>query len=162
MTAILYRASSGVAGDITRPDNTVVEPALLNAAKAPGAFGAPVKLVNGKAEAIEAGDAGSDVFGILSRVAPSIAGDTAQAFASATPNTEATQGVVVKGYVNVKCAVGTPVRGEQVYVRIAAETGKAVGDFETAAVTDKVVAVPGATWGVDGKDSNGVTEIRIA
>ena len=50
MTSILYRASSGVAGDVTRPDNTVVEPGLLNAAKAPTAFGAPVKIVSGKFE----------------------------------------------------------------------------------------------------------------
>lgn len=135
MTSILYRASSGVAGDVTRPDDTVVEPGLLNAAKAPTAFGAPVKIVSGKFEKIEASDAATVFAGVLSRIAPSIAGDTAQTFASGTPNTNSVQGIVVKGYVNVVCTIGTPARGGTVYMRVVAGAGKAVGDLE-------------ATWGV--------------
>jgi hypothetical protein len=162
MTSILFRASSGVAGDITRPDNTVVESGLLNAAKAPASFGAPVKLVSGKFEKVEASDAATVFAGIISRLAPSIAGDLAQAFGTGVPNGTAVQGVVVKGYVNVVCAVGTPVRGGQVFMRITADTGKAVGDLETAADTAKCVALTGVTWAVDGKDASNVTEIRIA
>lgn len=162
MTAYLYRAPSGVAGDVTRQQDTVVESGLLNSAKAPTAFGAPVKIVSGKFEKIEASDAATVFAGILSRIAPSIAGDTAQTFASGTPNVQSVQGVVVKGYVNVKCAVGTPVRGAQVYMRTTADTGKAVGDLETAADSGKCVALSGVTWAVDGKDADNVAEIRIA
>lgn len=162
MTAYLYRAPSGVAGDVTRQQDTVVESGLLNSAKAPTAFGAPVKIVSGKFEKIEASDAATVFAGILSRIAPSIAGDTAQTFASGTPNVQSVQGVVVKGYVNVKCAVGTPVRGAQVYMRVTADTGKAVGDLETAADSGKCVALSGVTWAVDGKDADNVAEIRIA
>ena len=162
MNAYLYRAPSGVAGDVTRQQDTVVESGLLNSAKAPTAFGAPVKIVSGKFEKIEASDAATVFAGILSRIAPSIAGDTAQTFASGTPNVQSVQGVVVKGYVNVKCAVGTPVRGAQVYMRVTADTGKAVGDFETAADSGKCVAIAGATWVVDGKDASNVAEIRLA
>lgn len=162
MTAFLYRAPSGVAGDITRQQDTVVESGLLNAAKAPTAFGAPLKLVSGKFEAIGSGDAATVFAGVLSRIAPSIAGDTAQTFVSGTPNVQSVQGVVVKGYVNVVCKQGAPVRGASVYMRVTADTGKAVGDFETAADSGKCVAIAGATWAVDGKDASNVAEIRIA
>ena len=162
MTSYLYRAPSGVAGDVTRPDNTVVEPGLLNASAAPTAFGAPVKLVSGKFEKIASGDAATVFAGILSRIAPSIAGDLVQTFAGGTPNADAVQGIVVKGYVNVVCTQGTPARGGQVYVRITADTGKLVGDLETAADAGKCFALSGVTWAVDGKDASNVTEIRIA
>ena len=162
MTAFLYRAPSGVAGDITRQQDTIVESGLLNAAKAPTAFGAPLKLVSGKFEKIESGDAATVFAGVLSRIAPSIAGDTAQTFASDTPNVSSVQGVVVKGYVNVVCAVGTPVRGGAVYMRVKAVTGKAVGDLEATADSTNNVVLTGVTWVVDGKDTSNVAEIRIA
>lgn len=162
MTSYLYRAPAGVAGDVTRPDDTVVEPGLLNAAKAPTAFGAPVKIVSGKFEKVEASDAATVFCGVLSRVAPSIAGDLVQTFAGGTPNTASVQGIVREGYVNVVCTQGTPARGGQVFMRVTADTGKAVGDFETAADSGKCVALTGVTWAVDGKDSSNVTEIRIA
>lgn len=162
MTSFLYRAPSGVAGDITRADDTVVEPGLLNASAAPTAFGAPVKIVSGKFEKIAASDAASVFYGILSRVAPSIAGDTAETFASGTPNTDSVQGIVRRGYVNVVCTIGTPARGGIVYMRVVAATGKAVGDLEATADGTDNVALTGVTWGVSGKDSSNVTEIRIA
>lgn len=162
MTAYLYRAPSGVAGDVTRQQDTIVESGLLNSAKAPTAFGAPVKIVSGKFEKIEASDAATVFAGILSRIAPAIAGDTAETFASGTPNAKSVQGVVVKGYVNVKCAIGTPVRGAAVYMRVTAASGKAVGDLEATADDSNNVALAGVTWAVDGKDADGVAEIRIA
>jgi hypothetical protein len=162
MTSYLYRAPAGVAGDVTRPDNTVVEPGLLNPSAAPTAFGAPVKLVSGKFEKIASGDAASVFAGVLSRVTPSIAGDLAQTFAGGAPNTASVQGIVVKGYMNVVCTQGTPVRGGAVYVRVTAASGKLVGDFETAADSGACVAITGATWAVDGKDATNIAEIRIA
>jgi len=161
MTAILYRASSGVPGDITRQLDTIVEQALLNSAKVPAAFGAPVKMTSGKLEKIEAGDTAASFYGILTRVAPSIAGDTAQTFASQTPNTSAVQGVAVQGYLNVKCSVGTPARNGVVYMRVVADTGKAIGDFEATSDTTNSVALTGVVWASDGKDSDSTAEIRI-
>ena len=162
MTSFLYRAPAGVAGDVTRPDDTIVESGLLNAAQAPTAFGAPVKLVSGKFEKIASGDTAAVFAGVLSRVAPSIAGDLVQTYAGGTPNTASVQGIVREGYVNVVCAQGTPVRGDQVYMRTTAATGKAVGDFETTADSGACVALTGVTWAVDGKDASNIAEIRIA
>lgn len=161
MTSFLYRAGSGVAGDITRPDDTVVESAMLNSAKVPTAFGAPVKMTAGVIEKIEVGDVAASLYGFLSRIAPSISGDTVQTFAGATPNADAVQGVVVSGYMNVKCTVGTPARNGIVYMRVVAATGKAIGDLEATSDTTNSVALVGVVWGVDGKDADNVTEIRI-
>jgi len=161
MTSFLYRAPSGVAGDVTRPDDTVVESALINSEVPPVLFGAPVKMTAGKIEAIESGDAATDFFGIISRVAPAINGSLSEAFGSGVPNVDATQGIVVEGYVNVKCTVGTPVRNGIVYMRVTADTGKLVGDLEATADGVANVALVGVTWAIDGKDSSNVTEIRI-
>lgn len=144
MTSFLYRAPSGIAGDVTRPDDTVVEPGLINSAQAPTAFGAPVKLVSGKIEKIAASDLASVFAGILSRIAPSIAGDLAETFAGGTPNTESVQGIVTEGFVNVACTIGTPVRGDIVRMRVVADTGKAVGALEATA---DAVLVPGVITG---------------
>lgn len=133
MTSYLYRAPAGIAGDISRPDDTIVESGLLNAAEAPTAFGAPVKVVSGKFEKIAASDTAAVFYGILSRIAPSIAGDLTETFAGGTPNTDSVQGIVREGYVNVACTIGTPARGGVVYMRVVADTGKAVGDLEATA-----------------------------
>jgi hypothetical protein len=161
MTSFLYNTPAGVAGHITRTQETVVESGFLNPSAAPTAFGAPLKLVSGKFEKIASGDAATVFAGVLSRSVPSVSGDTLSTFGAGTPNVNSVQGVVVKGYVNVVCSQGTPVRGAAVYVRVTADTGKAVGDFETAADSGKCVAIVGATWAVSGKDSNNVSEIRI-
>jgi hypothetical protein len=162
MTAFLYRAPSGVAGDVTRQQDTVVESGILNASAAPTAFGVPLKIVSGKFEKIASGDDAADFAGILGRIAPSIAGDTAETFASGTPNTESIQGIIVAGYVNVKCTVGAPARGGAVYMRVVAASGKAIGDLEASSDSNNSVALTGVTWAVDGKDASNVAEIRIA
>lgn len=149
MVAYLKRAPSGVAGDVTRQLDTIVEPGVLNPANPPSAFGVPVKLVDGK---FELATGAEGFYGILSRVAPSIAGDTAQTFLSAAPNPQSVQGIVVKGYINVLCPTGTPTRGGQVYVTPG-------GVFSADSAGNE--ALPGVVWAVDGKDASNVAEVRI-
>lgn len=161
MTSFLYRAGSGVPGDITRQLDTIVEQALLNSAKVPAAFGLPVKMTAGKLEKIEAGDTAASFYGILTRQAPSIAGDTAQALGAGTPNANAVQGVMVRGYCNVACTIGTPVRNGTVYMRVVAAAGKAIGDLEATADGANNVALTGVVWNSDGKDSSNVAELKI-
>lgn len=157
MTAILYRAPAGVAGDITRPDDTIVESGLLSTENAPAAFGVAVKVTSGgKFQAMAAGDTAADFYGILTRVAPSIAGDLAQGFDDGTPNVAAPQGIAVKGYVCVKCAEGTPERGAKVFARAVG------GVFSFCASSGSgQIEVPDAIWASGGKDENGLAEIRI-
>ena len=129
-TSILYNAPAGYAGSVTRPDVTWVETLQFAAANYPLAFGAPYKLVSGEATKIASNDAATVFAGIISRTAPSESGSLTESLNSGVPNPDAPQGGLVRGYGNVVCAVGTPVRGGQVFMRVVADTGKAVGDFE--------------------------------
>lgn len=161
MASYTYRMPSGVVGSITRTLETTVESAFLNSAKPVLAYGAPIKIVSGKAEPFESGDDAADFYGILARTAPTISGSTSQTFANQTPNTETAQGIVTRGYVNVTCTIGTPVRGGVVYVRVVAATGKAIGDIEATADSTNNVALTNVTWAVDGKDGDNNAEIRV-
>lgn len=159
MTAFLYRAPAGVAGDVSRPDDTVVESALLNADKVPAAFGLPVKMTSGKIEKIEAGDDAADFYGILTRIAPSISGDTSQLFASGVPNADSVQGVAVRGCVHALCKIGTPARNGSVHMRVVADTGKAIGDLEA---TSDVGAAGAAVGGNTGNGTIGTVSATQA
>ena len=164
--AYLYQAPAGVPGDITRPDETNVEPARLIAVSGTyaQAFGIPMKYASGGISQFASGDAATAFAGVLVREVPSISGNTNQGFDNTVPNPDVPNGLAVRGYVNVKCTVGTPARGGVVYVRVEADTGKAIGDFEASSDTTKSVALTAtqATWASDGKDENNNAELRIA
>ena len=164
--AYLYQAPAGVPGDITRPDETNVEPARLIAVSGTyaQAFGIPMKYASGGISQFASGDAATAFAGVLVREVPSISGNTNQGFDNTVPNPDVPNGLAVRGYVNVKCTVGTPARGGIVYVRVEADTGKAIGDFEASSDTTKSVALTAtqATWASDGKDENNNAELRIA
>lgn len=166
MPSYLYQAPAGVAGDITRVDETSVEPAMLVAVSSvyAQAFGIPLVYKTGGVSQWEASHVAADFAGVLVREVPSISGSIAQGFDTNIPNPEQVQGMAVRGYVNVKCKQGTPARGGVVYVRVEADTGKAIGDFEAVSDTTKSVALSAtqATWACDGKDSDNNAELRIA
>lgn len=159
-TAILFNAPAGVVGDVTRKLESNVESFILGEAF-PG-YGVPFKLVSGKPNVIDSGDAASVFKGILVRTAPSMSGSLSAGFDDNVPNIDQIQGGLVRGYCAVKCSVGTPVRGGQVYMRVTAASGKLVGDLEATADGSDNVALSGVEWAVDGKDANGISEIRVA
>lgn len=162
MTSILYRPLQGFAGDVSRPGETTVEPIFIieDSLKVPN-IGAPVKVVDGKAVKIEVGDDASDFYGVMGRIVPAISGDLDQSFNSGIYGYKQCQGVVVRGYVNVICTVGTPARNGAVYMRVVAAKGKAIGDFEATADGSNNVLLTNVIWTIDGKDSDNVSEIRI-
>ena len=145
MTAILYRAPAGVAGDVTRPDDTIVEPAFIADGQTLQ-YGDPVKMVDGK---LVKATATTGFYGVLSRVVPSEAGDLGQTYADGTPNPAQVQGVVVEGYVLVKCASGDPVRGKVPRIDDTGFNGNTDDD------------VLNIHWASQGKDENGLAELRI-
>jgi hypothetical protein len=158
--AYLYNAPAGVPGTVTRLQDSVVEPVLLGAAFS--AFGVPFKFNgSGKAIPIAASDAATVFKGILTRSVPSISGNTTETFAGGIPNQEASQGGLRRGFVNVLCTIGTPVKGGIVYMRVVADTGKAVGDLEATADGSNNVALTGVEWAVNGKDADNITELYI-
>lgn len=166
MPAYLYSAPAGVPGDVTRPDETNVEPAMLIAVSSTfaQAFGIAMKYATGGISQMGAGDAATAFAGILIREVPQIAGSTDETFSGTVPNPKQPNGLAVRGYVNVKCTQGTPARGGIVYVRIEADTGKLIGDIEAVSDTTKSVALTAtqASWATDGKDAFNNAEVRIA
>ena len=104
----------------------------------------------------------ADFAGVLVREAPSIAGSSTQGFADAIPNPDQVQGFIVRGYVSVIVASGTPARGGAVYVQTVANGGIAVGAFRTTDDGSNAILLDNVTWASDGKDSDNNAEIRIA
>lgn len=171
--AYTFSAPAGVAGDITRTDESNVEPAQLVAASSvyPSAYGIPMKYVTGGIQQFNGGAEDKTAFaGVLIREVPSISGaladDSAAPPAGGSPwANNVPAGLLVRGYVAVVCAAGTPARGGTVYVQIVAHSGVAVGAFR-ADGTDSGNAIAldavQAEWASDGKDSNNVAELRVA
>lgn len=161
--AYLYNAPSGVEGDITRTDESNVEPAMLVSPFAQK-FGIPVKYATGGIVPFAGGEVAADFAGVLTRAAPGISNTVLSGFDDNVPNPETPQNLMVRGYASVKCTIGTPVRGGVVYVRIVAASGKAIGDFEATADGSNNIALTAAQaeWASDGKDDSNNSEIRVA
>lgn len=163
----LYQAPAGVPGDVTRVDESNVEPAMLVAVASVfvQAYGSPMKYNGGGISQFASGDVATVFAGVLVREVPSIAGNTLQGFDDTVPNPDQPQGFLVRGYVNVKCVAGTPVRGGTVYIQSVANGGVAVGAYR-ADGTDggNAVALTAtqATWASNGKDADNNAELRVA
>lgn len=165
MTAYLYQAPAGVPGDISRPDESNVEPAMLVAVSTVFAqkFGIPMVYVAGGISQYATGNTAAQFAGVLIREAPSIGGSATQGFDDAIPNSVQPQGLCVRGYVSVKCVTGTPARGGIVYIRVVASTGHVIGDFDAVTDSDNVaLSLAQASWATDGKDADNNAELRIA
>ncbi len=165
--AYLFAAPNGVPGDITRTDESNVEPAMLVAASSvyAQAFGIPVKYVAGGVQQFNGGaETAADFGGVLVREVPSISGNLNQGFDDTVPFPDVPQGVCVRGYVSVKCVAGTPARNGVVYIQIIANGGVAVGAFRATADGGNTVALTNtqASWASDGKDADNNAELRIA
>jgi hypothetical protein len=175
MPAYLFNAPAGFIGDVTRPDESNVEPAFLVGVGTsppvyPAAFGLAMKYVAGGLQQFNGGAETAPSFaGILIREVPqqgsSLAPDAQSTLTADVPNPVQTQGLLVRGYALVQCTHGTPARGGVVYVQIVADTAAIVGSFR-ADGTDGSNAIAltatQAEWASDGVDANGFAEIRIS
>lgn len=131
MSAYTTRMPAGKPGDITRKHGSIIEPGIVGATDIP--HGAPIKIASGKMVVLENGDTAAKLYGFMGRSFPTQGGTTPGAVPAG-----ASCDVVRSGYVLVKLAVGTPAKGDTVYVRTAPDTGKAVGDIEAASATGNV------------------------
>lgn len=170
--AYTFSAPAGIAGDITRTDETNVEPGQLVAASGvyPASYGLAMKYVTGGIQQFNGGaEAAASFAGVLVREVPSISGaasDDGVANGTGTPwANNVPAGLAVRGYVNVACVYGTPARGGVVYVRIVATSNNmTVGTFDATSDSSNNVALSStqASWASDGKDANNNCELRIA
>lgn len=162
----LYQSPSGVPGDISRPDNAHVEPALL-ITPFPANYGVAMKYAVGGITPFIAADTAAVVAGLLVRFAPGISQTSAnEAVNVFQPNQSEVQGLLTSGYATVKVNSGTPVRGTAVGIVQTASGGHPAGSFETGVTGNNIplsACINGNwTWASDGVDSNGNGEIRLA
>lgn len=164
--AYLYQAPTGVPGDITRSDESNVEPARLVALSDVFVqrFGEAMRYVTGGIQQWTTGLTKTSFAGVLVREVPAISGSVTSGFTDNIPNPDAVQGLLVRGYISVKCTAGTPARGGTVYVRIVSATDRPIGAFEAASDGGNSVALDSvqAEWASDGLDANGNAELRVA
>jgi hypothetical protein len=158
-TAILYRMDAGIPGAVSRAEHATISPEVLDTTYYPTAYGVFVKIVSGAVRKIASGDAASDVRGVLVRPFPT-SGNGTDGLGTSTPPTSGICDVLRRGYIFVKLAQGTAAKEAAVYVRVTADTGKLVGDIETAADSGKCVAVTGAYF-TGAADANGNVEIAF-
>lgn len=172
MVSYLYASPSGVPGDVTRVDDSNVEPVML-ASPFPSNYGLPMKYAAGSGGAPEgvtpmiAADTAAVFCGILVRAVPGISGsNTNESFDTFQPNSAEPQGLLVRGYCSVFVQAGSPVRGQVVGLVQTASGGHLAGQFEVATTGNNIplsgTVVGNVTWAADGVDSNGYGEIRIA
>lgn len=171
--AYTFAAPAGIAGDITRTDETNVEPAQLVPAGGttfPSAFGLAMKYVSGGIQQFNGGaETAASFAGVIVREVPGISGavaDDSTANGTGTPwGANVPVGMAVRGYVSVQCVYGTPTRGGVVYVRIVANGNNGtVGTFDATSDSSNNVALSNtqASWASDGKDANNNAELRLA
>lgn len=165
--AYTFQAPAGVPGDITRVDETNVEPAMLIAIASVYAASYGIAMVNntGGISQVGAGFAAADFAGVLARSAPQISDSNSDALTGTAPLSVQVQNLVVRGYINVLCVYGTPARGGVVYVRtISTSNNTSLGTFDATSDSSNNVALSltQASWASDGKDANNNAELRVA
>ncbi len=170
--AYLLQAPSGVAGDVTRTDESNVEPAMLvvQGSDYPK-YGYGVQYATGGIQ-VPSGGAAPAFAGVMIREVPAISNSSSDdsSFAASTPLVSQPVGLLVRGYAMVVCAAGTPVRGGVVYWQVTDHSGVKAGQFR-ADGTDSGNAVAltatQAEWasdgvGPDGSGNTNIAEIRVA
>lgn len=164
--AYTYQAPAGVPGDITRPDETNTEPAMLIAVSTVFAqsYGIAMVYASGGISQVGGSFAAADFAGVLVRQAPGISSNS-DALTGNIPNAVQVQALCVRGYINVLCVYGTPARGGIVYVRsVSTGNNTQLGTFDATSDSSNNVALTAtqAEWASDGKDANNNAELRIA
>lgn len=131
-----YRQFAGFAGSVTQPGATIKSAY----ADTEIAEGLPVKLKDGKAVVLEAGDKAENLFGIAIKRTPFATFDPGQLLP-----------FLHEGYIQVPIAASVePVRGGQVFYDPTA----------SVFTTDNTKVAVRAIWSADGQ-SDGVAEIQV-
>jgi hypothetical protein len=150
--------NNGFAGSYARQPNMVIN-TKPNVGATAIPFGAPVMQAAGGVQFPTASLTAANFVGIASRQI-----QTPSAFLTQNDAGEYVQNAAVsvfqQGRINVKVAEGNPAMYGDVYVRIVAATGKAIGDFECTSDTGNNIKLDNCQWGGP-KDANGIAELVI-
>lgn len=164
-TAILYRMPAGIAGVVSRPDQSTMEAVTITpygTTGAPPAFGLGciIDATTGQLRVLASGD--STCYGFLAKPFPAIGGNDAasQGLGQAVPPAAGNVAVLVRGYMTVKLAGATAaVKGAAVYVWKAATSGANINSQVVAADPTTNGFVLPRTYFMGPADANGNVEI---
>jgi len=160
MNPILYRMPYGIPGDVTRREHSTIESQLFGAT-AFSAYGLPAKFSSGKIVPMGAGDAGTDLRGFLVRPYPITGANASDPLGTSVPPTAGAADLMKRGYMTVKCNVGTPALDGTVYMRITANGGNTIiGGIEATADGANTITLP-TTKFAGPADANGNVEIAF-
>lgn len=159
MVAFTTRMGAGFPGSITRSDSLTVEQEIIDSSNPPTAYGQAVKIVSGKMQALQSGDAGSVVAGFLVKPYPTSSSTTG--LGAATPPTTGVGDRLRRGFIAVNLAKGTAAKDGAVYVVTTAGGTVNIGDIVTSTSPSgggTAVAITNAKF-TGPADSAGVVEI---
>jgi len=163
--AFVYRMPAGVPGDVGRLEQATIEPNQYDTDYPCLAYGILVKLVASKIRPIASGDDISAVgYGFLVRPYPIQepigSAASSQALSAGAPNTALAADVLRRGYMTVKVtaggatAIASIAKGDAVYVRSTADTGKVVGDIEAGSISGNDTVTGAIFMGAADTDGN--------
>ncbi len=156
--AYLTRMPVGFPGVVSRPEQSTIEPGIMDQDTPVTAFGVFIKTVSGKVQPIASGDLATVVKGLLVKPFPFQEPSVNEALGAGTPDKTRPCDIMKRGYLTVLFKGTTAAKDGQVYVRVTADGSKAVGDIEEAADSAKCVAVSNCFF-MGAADANGYVEI---
>lgn len=169
MVAITYAMNAGNPGDVNRTHPASISPERISSAGQPQAYGIPV-LVSGVDQGMRqfaTGDGAQAPFGFTVRPFPFNQQTTTQAygasgFGSPVPPQAGIMDILRAGYIMAFLPFGgSPVKGGQAYVRVAASAGSHVmGAIEVVSDPGNNVALTGVTFNGTA-DANGNVELAV-
>ena len=144
--AFIYRMPNGIPGNVNRMEAATIEAGLQESGYPFTAFGVLAKLVAGVYRPLASGDTPANVIqGFLVRPYPVQAAQgssaASQLLGAGTPPTDGPVNILKRGYMTVKVTAGggtalaAIAKGDAVYIRSTADTGKVVGDIEAGSAS---------------------------
>lgn len=97
MVAFTTRMPAGFPGIVSRTDSLTVEQEIIDSSNPPTKYGVPVKIVGGKMQGLESGDAGTVTAGWM--VKPYPAQSSTDALGTATPPTSGVGDRLRRGFM---------------------------------------------------------------
>ncbi len=171
--AFTFRAGAGFPGEVSRQENSIIEPFVINASTPPLLYGIAmiVDTTTGISRPYAAGDTAiTTPFGVLVRPFPSSQasatnfGNTPLGGAGVPPSSGPAS-LLVSGYIIVQVPVGSTaaVKNWPVFVWAAATSGVHIqGGFETAASGGNTAALSTSLCHFNGQqDANGLIELSF-
>ena len=163
--AFAFRMGSGFPGDVNRAHPMNIEPALINVANPPAAYGNAVLLdtATNSVRNVASGDTGvTRIYGMAVRPYPTqqaaASNFGAAAIGAAAPPAAGVMDVLRDGYGIVR-VFGSPTKDGAVFVWVAASSGGHIqGALEAAATGGSTAAIANARFNGP-PDANGFTEV---